>query len=59
MLILRGENKKTPVIAIFSFYSDGPKGQWRNPVEINEGTHRGITRLRSVRFAPCAAIGMT
>jgi hypothetical protein len=54
MLILRGENKKTPVIAIFSFYSDGPKGQWRNPVEIMKGRIAGL--LDSVPFASLPAL---
>jgi len=54
MSILRGENKKTPVITIFSSHADGPKEQWRNPVEIMKGRIAGF--LDSVPFASLPAL---
>ena len=54
MSILRGENKKTPFIAIFSCHSDGPKGQWTNPVEIMKGRIAGF--VDSVPFASLPAL---
>jgi hypothetical protein len=58
MSILRGENKKTSVIAIFSSHADGPKRAVEESCGNNEGAHRGIPRLRSVRFTPCSALEM-
>jgi hypothetical protein len=54
MSILRGENKKTPVITIFSAHAESPKEQWRNPVEIMKGRIAGF--LDSVPFASLPAL---
>jgi hypothetical protein len=54
MSILRGENKKMPVITIFSAHAEGSKEQWRNPVEIMKGRIAGF--LDSVPFASLPAL---
>jgi hypothetical protein len=54
MSISRGENKKTPVIAIFSSHSDSHKKAVEDPVEIMKGRTAGF--LDSVSFASLPAL---
>ncbi len=59
MSILRGENKKNASYRNFFMSFRRAQRAMDESCRNNEGAHRVIRRLRSVRFAPRSALRMT